>query len=114
MLITSAPWSTAHLIAGLMLSTIPAPWMVSPARRVASTRALDLFRVGAEKRTVGHTGVLLYLSLAEHLGAKIVTDAAIHAKVRPEVWGEAMAALIDAVGTVAPARAWRRQSAASA
>ncbi|HEY0270247.1 MAG TPA: hypothetical protein VGC10_04575, partial [Sphingomonas sp.] len=39
---------------------------------------------------------LLYLSLAEHR-AEIIADAAINAKVTPETWGDAMAALIDAV-----------------
>jgi putative membrane protein len=40
--------------------------------------------------------VLLYLSLDERL-AEIVADEAIHAKVPPERWGAAMAALIDRV-----------------
>ena len=39
---TSAPWSTAHLMPVLMLSTIPAPTVWSPSRIVASTRtAID-------------------------------------------------------------------------
>ena len=65
------------------------------ARRVRR-RALLLFRLATENRTRGKTGVLLYLSLAEHR-AEIIADAAINAKVTPETWGEAMAALIDAV-----------------
>lgn len=64
-------------------------------RRVAR-RALGLFRTAAEKRTKGSTGVLLYLSLAEHR-AEIIADEAIHSRVAPEVWGDAMAALITAV-----------------
>lgn len=68
---------------------------VTKARRVRR-RALTLFRAAAEKRTVGSTGVLLYLSLAEHR-AEIIADEAIHSRVRPEVWGEAMAALLAAV-----------------
>jgi len=86
-------------VASALLTAMPLRLALTPGTvrsRRARARALDLFRVGAEKRTAGHTGVLLYLSLAEHR-AEIVTDAAIHAKVRPEVWGEAMAALIDAV-----------------
>lgn len=59
-------------------------------------RAIDLFKVGTEAKTMGRTGVLLYLSLKEHR-ADIVADEAIAAKVAPEVWGEAMAALIDEV-----------------
>jgi putative membrane protein len=40
--------------------------------------------------------VLLYLSLKEHR-ADIVADEAIAAKVSPDVWGDAMAALIERV-----------------
>ena len=65
------------------------------SRRV-NRRALTLFRTAAEKRTKASTGVLLYLSLAEHR-AEIIADESIHSKVRAEVWGEAMAALITAV-----------------
>jgi putative membrane protein len=65
------------------------------SRRV-NRRALTLFRAAAEKRTKASTGVLLYLSLAEHR-AEIIADESIHSKVAAEVWGEAMAALILAV-----------------
>jgi putative membrane protein len=56
-------------------------------------RAINLFKVSAEKRTIGLTGVLIYLSMAEHR-AEIVADSAIAAKVSPDVWGEAMADMI--------------------
>lgn len=62
------------------------------ARRVRA-RALAIFRASAEKRTIGATGVLLYLSLAEHR-AEIIAEAAIHDRVPHETWGAAMAALI--------------------
>lgn len=65
------------------------------ARRVRR-QAMALFRAGAEQRTTGATGVLLYLSVAEHR-AEIVADAGIHARVAPELWGEAMAVLVAAV-----------------
>ena len=52
-----------------------------------------LFRTGAERRTVGRTGILIYLSMAEHR-AEIVGDEAITSVTTPETWGEAMAALI--------------------
>ena len=65
------------------------------AERVRA-RAIDLFKVGTEGKTVGRTGVLLYLSLKEHR-ADIVADEAIAAKVSAEVWGNAMAALIERV-----------------
>ncbi|MBS0478880.1 MAG: hypothetical protein JSR79_06225 [Proteobacteria bacterium] len=65
------------------------------ARRVRA-RAIRYFKVGAEKRTAARVGVLLYLSLDERL-AEIVADAAIHAQVQPERWGDAMVALVDEV-----------------
>lgn len=65
------------------------------AQRVRA-RAVDLFKVGTEAKTLGRTGVLLYLSLKEHR-ADIVADEAIAAKVSADVWGDAMAALIERV-----------------
>ncbi len=65
------------------------------AERVRA-RAIALFKVGTEGKTVGRTGVLLYLSLKEHR-ADIVADEAIAAKVSADVWGNAMAALIERV-----------------
>jgi putative membrane protein len=56
-------------------------------------RAVDLFKVGAQGRTIGSTGILIYLSMREHR-AEIVADAAITAKVAPEIWGDAMVGLI--------------------
>lgn len=76
----------------LRLALTPGPVKAARVR----ARALKLFRVGAEARTAGKTGVLLYLSLRERR-ADIVADAAIAEKVTPEVWGEAMAALLDQV-----------------
>ena len=54
---------------------------------------MTCFKVGAERRTHGRTGILIYLSLAEHR-AEIVADEAIASKVQAEVWGEAMAAML--------------------
>lgn len=59
-------------------------------------RAISLFKVGTEAKTVGRTGVLLYLSMKEHR-AEIVADDSIASKVAPEIWGDAMVALIDQV-----------------
>lgn len=67
------------------------PGLIKSAR--VRARAVALFRVSAERRTTGRTGILIYLSLAEHR-AEIVADEAIAAKVAPEVWGEAMAAML--------------------
>ena len=52
-----------------------------------------LFKTGGERRTVGRTGILIYLSMAEHR-AEIVADEAITTVTTPETWGEAMAALL--------------------
>jgi putative membrane protein len=56
-------------------------------------RAIAVFKAAAERRTVGRTGVLIYLSMDEHR-AEIVADEAITKVTTPETWGEAMAALI--------------------
>jgi len=89
-----------HFLVVRYLLAIPALRMaVTPgttkSRRVRR-RALALFRTAAEARTRQLTGMLLYLSLDEHR-AEIVADEAIASKVPPEVWGEAMAAMIDEV-----------------
>lgn len=52
-------------------------------------QAVRQFKVGAQARTTGRTGVLIYLSMREHR-AEIVADESIAARVPAEVWGEAM------------------------
>lgn len=59
----------------------------------ALRRSIDLFKVGAERRTHGRTGILIYLSMREHR-AEIVADEAIASKVPPETWGDAMVAML--------------------
>src|SRR5690606_2803837 len=73
----------------LRFALIPPP--IKTARALG--RAIDLFKVGAERRTHGRTGILIYLSMCEHR-AEIVADEAIASKVPPETWGEAMAAML--------------------
>ncbi len=65
-------------------------------------RAVMLFKTGAERRTVGRTGILIYLSMAEHR-AEIVGDEAITHVTTAETWGEAMAALLVEVRAGRPA-----------
>ena len=65
-------------------------------------RAISLFKAGAERRTSGRTGILIYLSMAERR-AEIIGDAAITAVTSPETWVEAMAALITEVKAGRPA-----------
>lgn len=73
----------------LRFALIPGP--VKSAR--VRDHAVRHFKVGAERRTHGHTGVLLYLSMKEHR-AEIVADLAIAEKVSADVWGEAMADML--------------------
>nr|MDP9415911.1 hypothetical protein [Pseudomonadota bacterium] len=84
------------LIVRYALAYMPLRMALTPGstktRRVRR-RAIELFRVSAERRTAGRTGVLLYLSLGEHR-AEILADEAILPKVAPELWGEAMADLV--------------------
>lgn len=55
--------------------------------------AVRHFKVGAERRTHGRTGVLIYLSMREHR-AEIVADVGIAERVSPDVWGAAMADML--------------------
>ena len=90
--------TATFLLARLLLASMPLRLALTPgstASRRVRRRAVELFRVGTEHRTKARTGVLLYLSLAERR-AEIVADEAIHSRVAPDVWGEAMAALLAA------------------
>jgi len=83
---------------GMMLIQLWQPlkfWLIPPPIKTHRTlaRAISLFKVGAERRTTGRTGILIYLSLREHR-AQIVADEAIASKVTAETWGEAMAAML--------------------
>lgn len=73
----------------LKFALIPRPVKVGRVRDAA----IRHFKVGAERRTHGRTGVLLYLSMREHR-AEIVADEAIAGKVSAEVWGKAMADML--------------------
>jgi putative membrane protein len=73
----------------LRLALTPGPTKQRRVRR----RAVAVFRAAAERRTVGRTGILIYLSLAERR-AEIVADEAITGVTTPETWGEAMAAML--------------------
>jgi putative membrane protein len=76
----------------LRLKLTPA---ATKSRRVRR-RAISLFKAAAERRTIGRTGILIYLSMGEHR-AEIVADEAITKVTTPDTWGEAMADLIAEV-----------------
>lgn len=79
------------IVASTALRVILTPGFVREKR--VRDKAIELFKVGAERRTIGLTGILIYLSMAEHR-AEIVADEAIASVTEPETWGEAMAAMI--------------------
>ncbi len=104
MLVLVVAMAIVFLIVRFACAWMPLRMALTPAstkaRRVRR-RAVELFRAGTEKRTKGRTGILLYLSLIEHR-AEIVADEAIHSRVEPDIWGEAMAALVDGVKSGRP------------
>ncbi|MBK5265753.1 MAG: hypothetical protein JJE34_11075, partial [Alphaproteobacteria bacterium] len=72
-----------------LLAIRPLRMAITPKRtkaRRVRRRAIAYFMVGAERRTIGRTGILIYVSLNEHR-AEIVADEAIASKVGAEVWG---------------------------
>ena len=73
----------------------------------ANARAVQLFKIGAQARTTGKTGILIYLSMRERR-AEIVADEAITSKVAPEAWGDAMVAL-NMAASMTPIRPWGRR-----
>ena len=87
------------LVALFVMKWMPLRMALTPGatktRRVRR-RAIMLFKTGAERRTVGRTGILIYLSMAEHR-AEIIGDEAITSVTTPETWGEAMTALLTGV-----------------
>lgn len=70
-------------------------WLVpAPIRTMrVHAAAVRAFRIGAERRTTGRTGILIYLSMREHR-AEIVADEAIATRVDPGVWADAMSAML--------------------
>jgi putative membrane protein len=99
MLYILAKLIAAFLIVRFALVYMPLRMALTPGstkvRRVRR-RATELFKAACIGRTKRQTAVLLYLSLAERR-AEIVVDEAILAKVDPNGWAEAMAALIAEV-----------------
>jgi putative membrane protein len=94
-----AKLAAVFLIVRYALAYMPLRMALTPgstkSRRVRR-RAVEHFRVGAERRTAGRVGILLYLSMRERR-AEIVADEAILGEVSPDLWGEAMADLIEEV-----------------
>ena len=99
MLVLFVLLTLAFLIVRLLLTYMPLRLALTPGRtktRRVHRRAVELFRTCCEIRTRGRTGILIYLSVGERR-AEILADRAIADQVEPEVWGEAMAVLVDEV-----------------
>jgi putative membrane protein len=88
--------AAVFLIVRYALAWMPLRMALTPGRtktRRVHRRAVEVFRTGCELKTRGRTGVLIYLSMAEHR-AEIVADQAIAEQVPADVWAETLAALI--------------------
>ena len=86
-------------VALLILKWMPLRLALTPAatkHRRVRRRAVTVFRAAAERRTVGRTGILIYLSMGERR-AEIVADEAILKVTDDSTWGDAMAALVEQV-----------------
>ena len=80
----------------LILKYMPLRLLLTPGatkERRVRRRAIATFKAGAERRTIGRTGILIYLSMGERR-AEIVADEAITKVTKPETWGDAMGALL--------------------
>ena len=89
----------------LLLKYMPLRLALTPGatkQRRVRRRAISMFKAGAERRTIGRTGILIYLSMGERR-AEIVGDEAITKVTTPDTWGEAMAALLVEVKAGRPA-----------
>jgi putative membrane protein len=83
------------IVAGLLFSWMPVRlWLVPRAlQRVRAHRAaIEQFVVRGISRTKNRTGVLIFVSLAEHY-ARIVADEGIAEKVQHADWQDAVDAL---------------------
>jgi len=97
--------AAAFTLALLLLKHVPLRLALTPGgtkQRRVRRRAIELFKVGASQKTVGRTGILVYLSTGERR-AEIVADEAILAVTTPDTWVGAMAALLKDVKAGRPA-----------
>src|SRR5262249_21049067 len=72
---------------------------IVPKRRMwtrAHAEAMHQFLAQGIHLTEHRTGVLIFASVAERY-AEIVADSGINAKVQPDVWSKAVAAMISAI-----------------
>ncbi len=76
----------AAIVAALLLGNNRLWFVPASVKRMnAHRRAMEQFVVQNLHTTEGHTGIMIFVSLAEHY-AEIVADKAIHAKVPEGTW----------------------------
>jgi putative membrane protein len=104
-LIYLTPWSVqkifllqlaVFLVAGLIFSWMPLRFALVPAavrRARAHQAALEQFMIRRISHTRNRTGILIFVSAAEHY-ARIIADEGIAAKVQHAEWQAAIDALI--------------------
>jgi putative membrane protein len=82
-------------VVAVIVALRPVRLALTPAgvrRHEVKRRAREIFQSKKLDRTVGRTGVLIYVSLAERM-AELMADEGIAGRVEPHVWDRAMAAL---------------------
>jgi putative membrane protein len=87
------------IVVALVLSLPMIRFRIVPKRRLwgdAHAEAMHQFLAHGIHLTEQRTGVLIFASVAERY-AEIVADSGINAKVQPEVWSKAIAAMISAI-----------------
>jgi putative membrane protein len=87
------------VIVALVLSIPAIRFYIVPRRTMhgqAHAEAMRQFCAQGLHKTEGRTGVLIFASEAEHY-AEIIADTGIHAKVKPEVWDDAVRVLIAGI-----------------
>ncbi len=100
-----AALALAFLLVRLLLRSTAIRMKLTPKKtktRRVHRRAVELFRSGCELKTRGRTGILIYLSVAEQR-AEILADKTIADQVEPDIWGAAMASLLEEVRAGRPA-----------
>lgn len=93
------------IVIALLLWFPPIRFRIVPRGKMheqAHAEALRQFFAQGMQKTDQRTGVLIFASEAEHY-AEVIADEGINAKVTPEVWDSAVAALIAGIGNGRPA-----------
>jgi putative membrane protein len=93
------------IVTALLLWFPPIRFRIVPRGKMheqAHAEALRQFFAQGMQKTDQRTGVLIFASEAEHY-AEVIADEGINAKVTPEVWDSAVAALIAGIGNGRPA-----------